>query len=140
LTFAINAAWGPSASWGGLVVRAATGTPISTKNRAAVKEHTPQNAARWSIPANACLGGLVTKHLGQGRSGNEGLAFIPRRARFRAIDELWDVHTLLFLLASSTIGVWDFIGLHIKHSLGRSTIIADVNVTQRSSPEDARST
>jgi hypothetical protein len=35
--------------------------------------------------------------------------------------------------------VWDFVGLHIKHSLCRSTIFTDTKVAQRRSLQDTRS-
>ena len=34
--------------------------------------------------------------------------------------------------------VWNFIGLDIKQTLGRSTIFAGINVTQRTSPGNGR--
>jgi len=36
--------------------------------------------------------------------------------------------------------VGNFIGLDIKHSLGRPTVFADINVTQHISPEDGWAT
>ena len=36
--------------------------------------------------------------------------------------------------------VRNFIGLDIKQTLGRSTIFADINVTQHTSPENGRAT